>query len=133
MPDQSPTVFIRPMGSPETHIGEHNTSAVRYAEHKVALMIAVIHAVEGGDQDDFLRLLVGTRSELGLMAMADELCAFFEYNTLGLAGISSANPPTCEMPTDAWSTDSIEFENGRIHLSVARIDYTAQTKHFDRT
>jgi hypothetical protein len=122
------TVYLEPLGSPETTVAEDGgTGIAKYAVHTVG-----IHAVmKVEDPFDEAAIVGRIGSRVGITEFVADLCEFLENNMLGLTGLlEDGVPPRVEFGSGAYEV--VEADDD-IWLLCASGLYQAQTRAYYRT
>jgi hypothetical protein len=123
-PWSSHTLYLIPMGSPETEITEQGDV---YAEHMI-VMDAVMPTVEPNEENT-----IGDGENIGITTFVSRVLKFFSGNLLGLAGlgIEFGVPPVCMAAQNAYEPIAGGDENETL-LLTGRMLYRARTRPFPR-
>lgn len=116
------SVYLQPMGSPETDLTEQGQ---RLATHQV--MIDAVKVLE--DPFDEGNVVGRTDAQVGITTFASDLKAFFDGNFLGLQnlGINPGWYPEAQVPSNGYTV--VEADEG-VWLQSVRLLYQAQTRPF---
>lgn len=121
-PCKSYSVYLQPLGSPETDVTERS----RIATHNV--MIDAVKVLD--DPFDEGNVVGRTDANVGITTFASDLKAFFDGNFLGLenSGMNPGWTPEAQVPANGYMV--VEADDG-VWLQSVRLFYQAQTRPFE--